>query len=42
MALAHKIGIEMKWKELTRTFMMIPNWKITCGLHGLYKNILEL
>ena len=32
------IGIQMKQKELTKTFMMISNWIKTFCLHGLYKN----
>ena len=32
----------MKQKELTKTFMMISNWKKAFGLHGLYKNITAL
>ena len=28
----------MKQKELTKTFMMISNWKNPFGLHGLYKH----
>ena len=27
----------MKLKELTKTFMMISNWKKPFGLHSLYK-----
>ena len=33
------MGIQMKQKELTNTFMMISNWKKMFGLHGLYKDI---
>ena len=29
----------MKQKELTKTFMMIYNWKNPFGLHGLYESI---
>ena len=32
----------MNQKELTKTFMMISNWKKTFGLHGFYKNIQRL
>ena len=35
----HKIGIQMKRKELTKTFMMTSNWKKPFDLHGLYKHI---
>ena len=34
--LTHDIGLQMKQKELTKTFMMISNWEKTFGLHGLY------
>ena len=40
--MTHNIGIQMKWKELTKKFMMISNWKKRFGLHGLYKKILAL
>ena len=33
------IGIQMKRKELTKTFMMISIWKIHSSLHDLYENI---
>ena len=29
-------------EELTKTLMMILNWKKPSGLHGLYKNISAL
>ena len=32
----------MKREELTKTFMMISNWKKPFALHGLYKNISAL
>ena len=32
----------MKREELTKTFMMISNFKKTFGRHGLYKNIAAL
>ena len=32
----------MKQKELTKTLMVISNWKKAFGHHGLYKNILVL
>ena len=28
----------MNREELTKTFLMISNWKKPFGLHGLYKN----
>ena len=28
--MAHNIGIQMNQKELTKTFMMISNWKKNC------------
>ena len=31
------IGIQMKHKELTETFMMISNWNKPFGIHDLYK-----
>ena len=31
------IGIQMNQKQLTKTFMMIPNWRKTFGPHGLCK-----
>ena len=36
------IGIQMKRRELTKTFLMILNWKKPFGLHSLYKNISAL
>ena len=30
-------GIQMKLKELTKTFAMITNWKKSFVLHGLHK-----
>ena len=36
------IGIQIKREELTKTFMMIYNWKKPFGLHGLFKNISAL
>ena len=38
----YKTGIQMNRKELTKTFMMISNWKKPFGLHGLYKAISAL
>ena len=35
---SHNIRIQMSLKELTKTFMMISNWKKSFGLHGLNKN----
>ena len=32
----------MNRKEVTKTFMMIKNWKNQFGLHGLYKTIAAL
>ena len=32
----YNIGSQMKRKELTKTFMMISNWKKHFGLHGLH------
>ena len=32
----------MYWKQLTKTSMMISNWKQPFGLHGLYKTISAL
>ena len=32
----------MNQKELTKTFIMISNWKKTFGLHDLYKSISPL
>ena len=34
--------IQMKRKELTKTFMMISKLKTPFGLYGLYTNILAL
>ena len=31
------MGIQMKQKEPTKTFMMISNWQNLFDLHGLYK-----
>ena len=36
------IGIQMNWKELTKTFMQISNWSKTSSLHDLNKNISAL
>ena len=36
------MGIQMKQKELTTTFMLISNWKKSSGLRGLNKNISAL
>ena len=36
------MGIQMKQKELTETFMLILNRKKPFDLHGLNKNVLEL
>ena len=33
------MGIQMNRKELTKTFMMISNWKKTFGLQGFNKKI---
>ena len=33
----YNIGIQMKQKELTKTFMMISNWRKLFGLHRLYR-----
>ena len=33
------IGNQIRRKELTKTFMMISNWKNHFGLHGFYKKI---
>ena len=33
----HNIGIQMKRKELTKTFMMISNSKTPFGLQGFHK-----
>ena len=38
----YNICIQMKQKELTKTFTMISNWKIPFGLHGSCKNIWRL
>ena len=38
----HDIGIQMKRKELTETFMMILNCTDTFGGHGFYKAISAL
>ena len=38
----YNIGIQMKRKELTKSFMMIQNWKKPFGLHGLNRNISAL
>ena len=35
-------SIQIKRKQLTRTFIMISNWKKNFCLHGLYKNISAL
>ena len=37
--LTHYICIQIKQKELTKTFKMISSWKKPYGLHGLYKII---
>ena len=42
MAVDHNKGIQMKQKVLTKTFMMILNWKRPFDLHSLYKNISAL
>ena len=34
--------MQMKWKELTKTFIMITNLKNPFIIHGLYKHISEL
>ena len=36
------VGIKMKQKELTKTFIMISNWKNPFGFYGLYKNMSAL
>ena len=41
MAVDHNV-IQMNWKGLTQTFMIISNLKKPFGLHGLYKNISAL
>ena len=33
--MTHNIGIQMNQKELTKTFMMVSNWKNLFGSHGL-------
>ena len=38
-AVDQNMGIQMKWEELTETFMMISNWTKPIGSHSLYKNI---
>ena len=35
----YNIGIQMKLRQLTETFVTISNWKNPFGLHGLYTNI---
>ena len=40
--MTHNVDIQMKQKELAKTFRIISNWKKTFGLHGLYKNMLVL
>ena len=36
------VGIQMSRKELTKTFMMILNWKTPFSLHGSYTNMSAL
>ena len=38
----HNIGIQIKLKELTKTFMMISKWNKPFDLYGLYSNISAL
>ena len=38
----HNIGVQLKKKELTKTFRMISNLKKTFWFHGLYENISAL
>ena len=33
----NNIGIQINWKEITKTFMTISNWKKTFGLQGFQK-----
>ena len=33
----HNIGFQMNWKEHTKTFKKVLNWKKIFGLHGLFK-----
>ena len=42
MAVESNISIQMKQKELTKTFMVISNWKKPFGFQGLYINISAL
>ena len=39
MAVDQNIAIQMKREELTKTFMMLSNWKKNFDLHGLYEGI---
>ena len=41
-AVTHNTGIQMKRKELTKTFKLISNLKKLFVFHGLYKTILAL
>ena len=36
------VGIQMKQKDLTKTFMMISNWKKPFSLHGFYNSALKV
>ena len=38
----HNTGNQMELKKLTKSCMMISNWKKPFGLHGLYKDIAAL
>ena len=42
MPVVHNIGILMKRKELTKTFMIISNRKNPFALHGVYTDISAL
>ena len=39
---SNNIGIQIKRKELTKTFIMNSNWKNIFGVCGLYANISAL
>ena len=38
----YNIGIQIKQKKLTETFIMMSNWEKRLLFHGLYKHILAL
>ena len=38
--MAHNIGIQMKQKELTKTFMMISKWKIFDSLVSIFNTLI--